>query len=183
MTEIATATRGPHVHPGTRHVVAETSMGALTLVATDAALVGVYFPGHWTRPAREGFGRQGDLDTDAVLAEAHRQLEAYLAGTRTEFDLGTARHGDPFQERVWAELDTIPRGSTTTYGEIATRLGDPRLARMVGRAVGHNPLSVVVPCHRVVGKDGSLTGYAGGIERKRRLLELECAAVAAGTLF
>ena len=97
----------------------------------------------------------------------------YLAGGRTSFDLPTAAAGDPFQRRVWERIARIPYGSTTTYGEIARELGDPALARRVGGAVARNPLSVVVPCHRVVGRDGALTGYAGGLERKRLLLELE----------
>ncbi|MDQ2660545.1 MAG: MGMT family protein, partial [Actinomycetota bacterium] len=96
---------------------------------------------------------------------------------RTEFDLPTAASGDAFEQAVWAMLREIPFGETTTYGAIADRLGDRTLARRVGYAVGHNPISILVPCHRVVGSDGSLTGYAGGLERKRLLLELEGAAV------
>ena len=124
------------------------------------------------------------LDADPLLSEVARQLEEYLAGERTEFDIPTAAHGDAFQERVWALLRQIPFGETTTYGELAERLGDKALARMVGRAVGHNPLSIIVPCHRVVGKNSKLTGYAGGLERKQFLLDLEePAAVKAAKLF
>ena len=153
----------------TSHTIIDTQMGDLTLVAAGGVLTGVYYPGHWTNPDRTAFGPRCDEGFD----EAERQLGEYLAGDRTEFGLPTATAGDTFQQRVWALLNRIPYGETTTYGELARELGDPALARMVGRAVGSNPLSVVVPCHRVVGKDGKLTGYAGGLERKRFLLELE----------
>jgi methylated-DNA-[protein]-cysteine S-methyltransferase len=157
------------------HTTIDTSIGELTLVAQDDALVGVYYPGHWTRPDHSTFG----VRSDRAFAEVERQLVAYLAGQRTSFDLPTALAGDGFQRRVWDRLTRIPHGETTTYGEIAVELGDPILARAVGRAVGANPLSIVVPCHRVVGKDGRLTGYAGGLERKERLLALEGALPAA----
>jgi methylated-DNA-[protein]-cysteine S-methyltransferase len=129
-------------------------------------------------------GAEVPIESDPVLAETARQLRDYLAGARTGFDLPTAADGDDFQHRVWAMLREIPFGATTTYGELAQRLGDKNLARMVGRAVGYNPLSIVVPCHRVVGKNGSLTGYAGGLERKQFLLALEAPEpAAAGRLF
>jgi len=159
----------------TSHTIIDTQMGDLTLVAAGGVLTGVYYPGHWTNPDRTAFGPPCDEGFD----EAERQRGEYLAGDRTEFGLPTATAGDTFQQRVWALLNRIPYGETTTYGELARELGDPALARMVGRAVGSNPLSVVVPCHRVVGKDGKLTGYAGGLERKRFLLELEGLPVAA----
>jgi methylated-DNA-[protein]-cysteine S-methyltransferase len=158
----------------TSHTIIDTRMGDLTLVATGGVLTGVYHPGHWTNPDRTAFGPRCAEGFD----EAERQLGEYLAGERTEFGLPTSVTGDTFQQRVWALLNRIPYGETTTYGELARELGDPALARMVGRAVGSNPLSVVVPCHRVVGKDGRLTGYAGGLERKRFLLELEGLPVA-----
>jgi methylated-DNA-[protein]-cysteine S-methyltransferase len=167
-----------------RHATADTQIGELTLVAADAALIGIYYPQHWVKPERATLGEAVDLGHDPLLAEAARQLREYLAGQRTTFDLPTAAHGDAFQERVWALLRQIPFGETTTYGQLAEKLGDKSLARMVGRAVGHNPLSIIVPCHRVVGKDGTLTGYAGGLERKQFLLELEePAAAKAGRLF
>lgn len=162
------------------HTTIETAIGRLTLVAQDGALTGVYFPGHWTRPDRATFGAR--LAGGAVFAEAERQLTAYLAGRRTSFELPTALAGDGFQRRVWERLASIPYGEMTTYGEIARELGDATLARAVGGAVAHNPLSIVVPCHRVVGQRGRLTGYAGGLERKRWLLELEGAAAVAGQL-
>jgi methylated-DNA-[protein]-cysteine S-methyltransferase len=159
----------------TSHTTIDTQMGDLTLVAADGVLTGVYYPGHWTNPDRTTFGPRSDEGFD----EVERQFGEYLAGERTAFELRTSATGDTFQQRVWALLNRIPYGETTTYGEIARELGDPALARMVGRAVGSNPLSVIVPCHRVVGRDGSLTGYAGGLERKRFLLELEGLPVAA----
>jgi methylated-DNA-[protein]-cysteine S-methyltransferase len=159
----------------TSHTIIDTQMGELTLVAAGGVLTGVYYPGHWTNPDRTTFGARSDEGFD----EAERQIGEYLAGERTEFGLRTSATGDTFQQRVWALLNRIPYGETTTYGELARQLGDPALARMVGRAVGSNPLSVVVPCHRVLGKDGRLTGYAGGLERKRFLLELEGLPVAA----
>jgi methylated-DNA-[protein]-cysteine S-methyltransferase len=157
----------------TRHAVVETALGELTLVATGPALAGVYFPGHWTMPDRSGFGVEVDGAADAVLAEAARELREYLAGGRTSFDLAAATSGGPFEERVWRLLREIPFGQTVTYGELAAELGEATIARGVGRAVGRNPLSIVIPCHRVVGKNGDLRGYAGGLERKRFLLDLE----------
>lgn len=117
---------------------------------------------------------RGTRAADPVLDEAERQLTEYFAGKRTAFDLPLASEGSEFQKKVWAELQRIPFGETATYGDIAHRLGyEPVIARAVGAANASNPLPIVVPCHRVVGSDGKLTGYAGGIERKRTLLELE----------
>ncbi|MCC3772814.1 methylated-DNA--[protein]-cysteine S-methyltransferase [Streptomyces sp. UNOC14_S4] len=117
---------------------------------------------------------------DAAFAEVKRQLEAYFAGEAEGFALEFAVAGTEFRERVWAALDSVPYGATTTYGEIAARIGAPRAAvRAVGGAIGANPLLVLRPCHRVIGADGSLTGYAGGLERKRFLLGLEKAPAAA----
>jgi methylated-DNA-[protein]-cysteine S-methyltransferase len=125
-----------------------------------------------------------NADDDEVLQKSHAQLAEYLSGERTGFDLPTATHGDAFEERVWALLREIPIGETTTYGDLAERLGDKSLAQAVGQAVGRNPISIVVPCHRVVGKNGKLTGYAGGLKRKQFLLELEePALVKGGKLF
>ena len=150
-------------------------MGELTLVATGGTLSGLYFPGHWYLPAPGSFGTRSERGFEPAEA----QLAEYFAGERTGFELPTRAEGDGFQQRVWELIDRIPHGETTTYGEMASELGDPAMARRVGGAVGRNPLSLVVPCHRVVGKDGKLTGYAGGLERKRFLLELEGAAVVA----
>jgi methylated-DNA-[protein]-cysteine S-methyltransferase len=151
------------------HTTFEAAVGELTLVARDGVLSGIYFPGHWYMPEPGAFGARSARGFET----AERQLGEYFAGERTGFELETSAAGDEFQLRVWELIDRIPYGETTTYGAMAAELGDPALARRVGGAVGRNPLSVIVPCHRVVGKDGKLTGYAGGLERKRFLLDLE----------
>lgn len=110
---------------------------------------------------------------DAAVAEAVGQLTAYFAGERREFDLPLAPQGTPFQLRVWAALPTIPYGQTISYGELARQLGDGKAVRAVGAANGRNPIAIIIPCHRVIGSDGSLTGYGGGLERKEALLSLE----------
>jgi methylated-DNA-[protein]-cysteine S-methyltransferase len=157
----------------TRHAVIATRIGELTLVATDDALVGVYYPQHWVGAERALLGDEVNIESDDFMSDVAAQFEQYLTGERTSFDIATAALGDDFQQRVWAILNEIPFGETMTYGEIAERLGSKSLARKVGQAVGFNPLSIVVPCHRVVGKDGKLTGYAGGLARKQLLLDLE----------
>lgn len=167
-----------------RHTIARTDLGDLLLVADGEDLTGVYFPGHWYPPSAGAIGDQVEESSDPVLAEAASQLREYLAGDRREFDLRIATAGDDFSEQVWALLREIPYGTTTTYGSLAEALGNPRLAQRVGHAVGHNPISIVIPCHRVLGADGSLTGFAGGLDRKRALLTLEePAQVRAGRLF
>jgi methylated-DNA-[protein]-cysteine S-methyltransferase len=158
------------------HTTIDSPFGELTLTARNGVLSGLYFPGHWYMPDPDAFG----VRSEHGFEPARRQLAEYFAGERTGFDLPTATSGDEFQRRVWELIDRIPYGETTTYGKMAEELGDPTLARRVGGAVGRNPLSLIVPCHRVVGKDGKLTGYAGGLERKRFLLELEGAGVVAG---
>jgi methylated-DNA-[protein]-cysteine S-methyltransferase len=164
----------PPVTSGPRHRTVPTVLGDLLLVAHDEALAGVYFPGHWYPPTDEFCGRPVPAERpDPVLDAAATQLGEYLAGTRQTFDVPTVTASDAFSERVWALLRKIPYGRTTTYGRLAIELGNRALAQRVGQAVGHNPLSIVIPCHRVVGADGSLTGYAGGIERKQFLLDLE----------
>jgi methylated-DNA-[protein]-cysteine S-methyltransferase len=151
------------------HTTAESPVGELTLVAEDGRLTGLYFPHHWYRPDPATFG---DRD-EAGFGEAKRQLAGYFAGRRDRFDLPLDLRGDAFQRRVWERIGRIPYGGTVSYGELARELGDGATAKDVGAAVGRNPLCVIVPCHRVVGKDGSLTGYAGGLARKRFLLRLE----------
>jgi methylated-DNA-[protein]-cysteine S-methyltransferase len=162
-----------------RHATLPTSLGDLLVVADDDGLAGIYFPRHWHPPSVDAIGVEVDPMADELFARLNEELNEYLDGRRTDFDLPTAPKGDAFEEAVWAMLREIPYGDTTTYGELAERLGDRNLARRVGYAVGHNPLSILVPCHRVVGAGGSLTGYAGGLERKRFLLELEGASVVA----
>ena len=155
----------------TTHTIIDSPIGELILVADGATLSGVYFPGHWTRPDPATFGER----SERRLEQVEQQLAEYFAGERTTFELATSARGTAFQRQVWDLIKRIPYGQTTTYGRLASELGNPTLARKVGNAVGHNPLSVIVPCHRVVGSDGALTGYAGGLERKTALLRLEAA--------
>ena len=150
----------------------DSPVGELTLVADHGGLTGVYFPHHWYRPDPATFGRPAD----AGFGEVKSQLTEYFAGQRQRFDLRLSARGDDFQRRVWELIGDIPYGQTATYGDLARELGSQVLAKDVGAAVGRNPLSVIVACHRVVGKDGRLTDYAGGLPRKRFLLDLEEAA-------
>ncbi|BBZ39886.1 methylated-DNA--[protein]-cysteine S-methyltransferase [Mycobacterium conspicuum] len=168
----------------TRHTEIDSPLGELTLTADGDHLTGVYFRQHWHPPTTAALGQYVEPATDELLRLAADQLHEYLAGDRTEFDLPTAAVGDPRQRKIWALLADIGYGQTKTYGELANELADGTTAYEVGQAVGRNPLSIVVPCHRVVGKDGALTGYAGGLKRKRFLLDLEEPAPAAsGRLF
>lgn len=162
-----------------RHTVVDSPLGALTLVAEGDALSGLYFEGHRRGPSPQALGPR----TDGGFEEARRQLEEYFAGERRDFDLPLAARGEEFAQRVWKLLAQIPYGGTCSYGALARRLGDPGLAQAVGAANGRNPLCVIVPCHRVVAADGSLTGYAGGLERKRFLLDLEESAAGTSRLF
>ncbi|MFG1925955.1 methylated-DNA--[protein]-cysteine S-methyltransferase [Cryptosporangium sp. NPDC048952] len=167
-----------------RHITVDTGLGAITVVAKDQAITGLYFCSHVRRPAQDTFGPEVVASTDALLDGAAQQLGDYLAGERIEFDLPLAADGDAFQHAVWDIVSSIPRGERTTYGRIAEQLGDRTLAYRVGQAVGANPLCIFVPCHRVVGASGALTGYAGGLKRKQALLELEePAEVGAARLF
>lgn len=151
------------------HTVLPSSLGDLTLVREQVALRGLYFPHHWYKPDIAAFGLRADDGFD----EAAQQLTEYLAGERRGFSLRLNPGGDELQRQVWNLVAQIPYGETTTYGELAARIGDGVTAQQVGAGVSRNPLSIVIPCHRVVGRNGKLTGYAGGIGRKRRLLELE----------
>ena len=157
----------------TRHAVIDSPLGELTLVADGDALTGLYFRHHWYAPAEDKLGPRVDAESDKLLATAQTQLTDYLAGRRHGFNLPTRLNGDKAQQRVWQLLSNIPYGETVTYGELAAALGDGTTAQGVGQSVGRNPLSIIVPCHRVVGKNGQLTGYAGGLNRKQFLLELE----------
>ncbi|OMC09404.1 MULTISPECIES: methylated-DNA--[protein]-cysteine S-methyltransferase [unclassified Mycobacterium] len=168
----------------TRHTVIDSPLGELTLVANGDALTGVYFRHHWHPPTTDTLGNYVEATADELFDRTKNQLDEYLAGKRTEFELPVVATGDPNDRRIWDLLPDIAYGQTATYGELAAKLADGTTAYDVGQAVGRNPLSIVVPCHRVVGKNGALTGYAGGLKRKRFLLDLEePAPAAAGRLF
>ena len=151
------------------HAVLETRLGQLTVVREGRSLTGLYFPRHWPRPDRAAFGPKAERGFE----EAARQLDEYLAGTRSAFDLPLKASGGEFDRRVWELIAQVPYGQTTSYGDLARRLGDGIDPRDVGAAVGRNPLCILIPCHRVVGSTGKLTGYAGGLRRKQALLEIE----------
>jgi methylated-DNA-[protein]-cysteine S-methyltransferase len=144
-------------------------VGDLLLVSNGAAFTGVLLPDH--RGGSEP--RPGWRRDDDVLRPAREQLRAYFAGGLLDFDLALAPQGTPFQRRVWDELRRIPFGVTISYAELARRVGQPTAARAVGAANGRNPIPIIVPCHRVIGANGTLTGYGGGLECKRLLLEHE----------
>jgi methylated-DNA-[protein]-cysteine S-methyltransferase len=151
------------------HATIRSRLGDLTVVSRGGSVTGLYFPHHWHLPDQASFGQYRDAGFDDV----RRQLDEYLAGARREFDLPVATAGSPLQERVWQLIRRIPYAETVSYGELARELGDGVTAQEVGAAVGRNPVSIIVPCHRVVGASGALTGYAGGLRRKRILLDLE----------
>ena len=149
----------------------DSPQGRMLLVANDEGLCGVYFDGQKYLPDIDPAWRHDPNHT--TLEQAKRELEEYFAGERKRFEAALAPEGTPFQRAVWRAISTVAFGETITYGELAKRAGSPGSARAAGAATGRNPISVIVPCHRIVGSDGSLTGYAGGIERKRALLALE----------
>jgi methylated-DNA-[protein]-cysteine S-methyltransferase len=151
------------------HTVLATSLGMLTVVRDEEALTGLYFPGHWPRPDRTAFGPRADEGFDDVA----RQLDEYLGGDRRVFELPVKVNGPEFDRRVWDLIAAVPYGETTTYRDLARGLGPGTDPRDVGAAVGRNPLCIVIPCHRVIGSTGKLTGYAGGLARKRALLDIE----------
>lgn len=149
----------------------ESPLGTMLLAASDRGLCGVWFEGQRHGPDASTWREDPH---HPVLVETIEQLRAYFAGERTSFDLPLdLQGGTPFQQSVWSALLGIPRGGTTSYAALAREVGKPQAARAIGAAVGRNPVSIVVPCHRVLGTGGSLTGYAGGLERKTALLQLE----------
>ncbi len=159
------------------HAIIGSPIGPLTLVAADGLLTGLYLDaagsyraGH--APGAEVLGRPADPASEP-FATAADQLAAYFEGRLTQFSLPLAARGTPFQRRVWTGLREIPYGETWSYGQLAGKVGNPAAARAVGLANGRNPIAIVIPCHRVIGSDGSLTGYGGGLDRKRYLLDLE----------
>ncbi|OMC53549.1 cysteine methyltransferase [Mycobacterium sp. IS-836] len=146
----------------------DSPIGPLTLAGHGSALTNLRMVDQTYEPKRTDWSADPEAFTDAV-----DQLGAYFAGELTDFDLELDLRGSEFQQRVWKALLTIPYGETRSYGEIAQQIGAPGAARAVGLANGHNPIAIVVPCHRVIGASGGLTGYGGGLDRKRTLLELE----------
>jgi methylated-DNA-[protein]-cysteine S-methyltransferase len=155
-----------------RYSILPTPVGDLLLTADEAgALTAVHLPNRHS-------GTSGGVRDDGHLAPAREQLTEYFAGERRTFELKLRPAGAPFQLRVWEALCEIPYGETTSYGELALRIGAPGAARAVGAANGANPLAIVVPCHRVIGASGALTGYGGGLECKRALLDLEAGRAA-----
>ncbi len=167
------------VTTSTRHVIVGSPIGPLTLVRDNDGLTGLYYWGHWTRPDRNSFGPLVESSTDHGFDEAIAQLSEYFSGKRRDFDLPLNPRGSDTARQVWQLLAEIPYGQTTTYGELAAKIGRGISPRDIGGFVGHNPLSIFIGCHRVVGSTGKLTGYAGGLDRKRYLLELEKAIPAA----
>ena len=154
----------------TAHALQDSPVGVLTLVTDDGRSVsGLYFAEGRHRPGQERFGTRHD----AVLPALREQLAEYWSGRLTEFDVELNPVGTAFQQQVWRALREVPYASTCSYGDLARQIGRPSAVRAVGAANGRNPLCIVLPCHRVIGAGGALTGYAGGIERKRALLDLE----------
>ena len=153
------------------YATVESPIGTLTVATDGDSIVGLQFPTHGRMavPLKRDWTR-GDC---SVLSEAAAQLDAYFAGHRTSFDLPLRPVGTAFQQAVWAQLCLIPFGETISYGELARRVGNPNASRAVGMANGRNPIAILIPCHRVIGADGSLTGFGGGVDVKRSLLELE----------
>jgi methylated-DNA-[protein]-cysteine S-methyltransferase len=161
-----------------QHTIA-SPIGPLRLATDGAALTSVWMVGDFDARHTEQASTPDESCDDALLAEAAAQLRAYFAGRLREFDLPLAPQGTPFQQRVWTELRAISYGATLSYGELAHRIGDAGAARAVGLANGANPLPIIVPCHRVIGANGTMTGFGGGIARKRWLLAHEARQTAA----
>ena len=151
------------------HTIVDSPVGPLTLVSTDGVLSGLYMDRQRYRPPAETFGEPDDAPFGRVMD----QLAEYFAGKRSEFSVPVSLSGTEFQRTVWTALRDIGYGETVSYGELATRIGRPAASRAVGLANGKNPISIIVPCHRVVGSTGDLTGYGGGLGRKRYLLDFE----------
>ncbi|MGQ0593780.1 MAG: methylated-DNA--[protein]-cysteine S-methyltransferase [Gammaproteobacteria bacterium] len=154
--------------------VQESPVGPLTLVSDGVALTGVYFA-----TQKHGAPPTGPRSSDRIIDAARKQLDAYFNGRRQAFDVPLAPRGTVFQTRVWAALTKIPYGETMSYGAIAAAIGAPKAVRAVGAANGRNPIPIIIPCHRVIGANGSMTGFGGGIDRKQILLCLERDALAA----
>lgn len=162
------------------NVTIDSPVGPITLVAGDGALTGLYMLDQRHRPPADTFGTPSDT---RLFDETREQLAAYFAGELTTFTVPLAPQGTDFQRRVWRGLCDIPYGGTISYGELARRLNQPTAARAVGLANGRNPIGIIIPCHRVIGANGAMTGYGGGLDRKRFLLDLEKPAGQAPSLF
>ncbi|HEV7855650.1 MAG TPA: methylated-DNA--[protein]-cysteine S-methyltransferase [Herminiimonas sp.] len=153
-------------------------VGTLLIAATDKGLSGIYFEEHKHFKGKDGWKKPVEQSpAEKFLVQTARQLDEYFAGLRKEFDVPLDLSGTAFQRGVWDELNHIPFGASVTYAQHAQKLGNPKALRAVGSAIGKNPVSIIVPCHRVIGSSGDVTGYAGGLERKRFLLALEGIAV------
>ncbi|MFD6186295.1 methylated-DNA--[protein]-cysteine S-methyltransferase [Streptomyces goshikiensis] len=163
-----------------QHTVVDSPYGPLTLVASDGVLSGLYMTGQRHRPAEESFGERVAA-TEEPFPAVVGQLTAYFAGELTEFTVPVRLEGTEFQRSVWEQLARIPYGETWSYGELAARLGKPNASRAVGLANGKNPVGIIVPCHRVIGASGGMTGYGGGIDRKVRLLDFEAGSRVSGS--
>jgi methylated-DNA-[protein]-cysteine S-methyltransferase len=151
------------------HDVVDSPLGPVTLLGHDGRLCGLFFEVHRWAPGADRWGERAP----GAFGPVAEQLDAYFAGSLTTFDVDLHLAGTEFQRRVWTALQQVPFGATTTYAELAEAIGRPAAARAVGAANGRNPVSIIVPCHRVVGTDGTLTGYGGGLPRKHALLTLE----------
>lgn len=151
------------------HLLYDSPLGPLILVGADGVLCGLYFVEHRHGPTPDQLGRRDPSGLGAVVD----QLNGYFDGSRTTFDVPVVLAGTPFQQRVWRELQMVSYGETCSYGQLAARLGQRTAGRAVGLANGRNPISIVIPCHRIIGSDGRLTGYGGGLDRKQWLLDFE----------
>jgi len=157
----------------------DSPIGPITLVGVEGVLTGLYMHDQRDVPPAEASG----IDDASAFGDVVAQLAAYFRGELTEFDMPLLLTGTPFQQRVWTALREIPYGETVSYGELAARIGQPTASRAVGLANGRNPIAIIVPCHRVIGADGRLTGYGGGLPRKQQLLSLERQYAGAAALF
>lgn len=153
------------------YTILESPVGEITLIADDKSLCAIYWPNQ--EPDATKFPNLEKNDSSKVLKSALRQLNDYFIGKRTEFDLPLRPVGTKFQEQVWKALTKIAYGDTVSYGDIASDINNPKAVRAVGAAIGKNPISIIIPCHRVIGSDGKLTGFAGGLSTKEFLLNLE----------
>lgn len=151
--------------------IIDSPIGKLKLVASGRGLVAIFWEND--NPRRVRLREVAENPTDSILLQTEKELAEYFAGRRNTFSVPLDMHGTKFQKSVWVALANIPFGQTRTYGQLAKQLGNPKATRAVGAANGRNPVAIVVPCHRVIGADGKLTGFAGGLEAKAHLLNLE----------